>query len=292
LSDFEIFYIDKRNLTEFSVLMTDNEFDIALKNNDIYVGARIFGIPVAYSRISFRNSDTAVISYLFVVAKYRRRGLATQILHEILQNNSIKFVNKFLVEYRKEKNKHSAIEIFLENNGFCDKKLISVVCRTDFRILDAKWFDKVSIPEKFKVVKWSEVEDDLKENLCNDSQKDDWERLRLSPFSDDCKDYFDLNSLCIIYENNIIGWNITTKINEKTIRYSNLYVRSKYKKLGYSIALLGQAIKIQQKYRPDMDCGLWCASAENRQMVNFITRRMFPYVDYIKYEYRMTYKKN
>jgi GNAT superfamily N-acetyltransferase len=286
MDDFEVIFLQKDNISEFLCLMTDHEFEQAVTNNDICVGARIFGVPAGFGRLSFRNENTVVLSYLFVSPKYRRKGLGKKILDKLMKNEFVKDFSDICVEYRMEKGKINSVDCFLAELGFNNKRIVSVICRTDFRILDAEWFRSVRIPENFRIVKWSELDSSLKEKLKQDPERHDWENLRLSPFSQDCRDYFDLNSIAILDGDNIIGWNITTKINEKTVRYSNLYVRPKYTKLGYSIALLHKAISIQKKYRPDMDCGLWCAWAENRQMVNFITRRMSPHVDYIKYEYR------
>ena len=283
---FEISRIEKKDIENFRIFLTDNEYREAVDTFDrseIY-GAFKFFIPVGYLRIFKKYKDRYCLNYLFVAKKHRKNGLGDLFIRKTLEILNRDNITELLTEYTTVPEYDKPVDKLLDKHGFSDPELLSGICYTDRRILRSPWLRRARIPEKYKVIQWDKVEKNIKERLKVDHEKEDWENDNLSPFNDENKDYIPQLSFCILDDDNVLGWIITTLANKETTRYGNIYIRKKYRGNGYSFALLYKALLKQDELFPDIPYGLWRFPANNQERVNFNNRRMGSYLISLKHK--------
>lgn len=91
-----------------------------------------------------------------------------------------------------------------------------------------------------------------------------------------------INSFLLKKENNIIGWIITHRLNESTIRYSALYVETEYRFTGIAIKLLIDAMKTQKQAIENHHLALIAVFDLNTHQTSsiwqqFVNKRLKPY---------------
>ena len=102
----------------------------------------------------------------------------------------------------------------------------------------------------------------------------------LSPWSDE-EIIEPLNSLGLRYEDQVVGWMITHRVAENTIRYTKMFVRKDLQSLGRAISLLAKAIKLQLETREDSKA-VFTVFADNTEMIRFVNKRLAPYLNSIR----------
>ncbi len=288
MSSFTILPVSGSELAHFRLFMKDEEFRKAKSDGNICLGAYKFSCPAGYIRIT-KEPDCISVGYIFVAEVYRRKGLGRDLLEYVTKLYADEHTENMKIKYfRNEYEDRKSLEYFLENTGWSEPEVLERICITDRRILRAPWIRRAKIPDGFKVYLWHTTDASLREFLKNDPEREDWEKDNLSPFNEQSRDYIPQLSFCIVKDDYIIGWLITTEARPGIARYGNLYIRREYRGLGLSFALLSKAFAIQDKELPEYPEGIWKYSTRNTERVNFNTRRMAPYVKEIHHHLQRT----
>ena len=79
------------------------------------------------------------------------------------------------------------------------------------------------------------------------------------------------------HQGEVVGWNIVHRIAVDTVRYSALYVRPDLQPAGRAIPLLATAVR-QQIQERQVTKGIFIVLLDNAAMVNFVHRRLTPYL--------------
>lgn len=145
------------------------------------------------------------------------------------------------------------------------------------------WLSKnYHFPENFTLFFWSELTEKEKNELRR--RENQWNfPSEISPFINEENIEY-ANSLGLRVGDRIIGWAITHRLDESTIRYSSLYIQPEYKFRGFSIQLLIHSMKMQKDLIAKGHPAIWAVFDLNLRQTDqiwqhFIERRLAPYAD-------------
>ncbi len=220
----------------------------------------------------------AEVLSLFVIPEYRGQGIGNELF--VALETEIRAKNCRQIDLIYIPNQTViALEKILQKNGWSEPKVRMLVCITDPKNLkDLTWLnlDK-KLPEDYEIFPWRELTSKERKTIEELQEKSPWYPDILSPFTEE--DIIEpINSLGLKYNHQVVGWMITHRISENTIRYTKLFVKEELQSIGRGIALLGRAIKLQINH-PEINQGSFTVQVENEKMVNFTERRLKPYLD-------------
>lgn len=218
------------------------------------------------------ESQTGEIISLFVAPECRHQGIGTAItslLEKGLAKNGCRQVS---LSYQKTVITDQSLEPMLRKLNW-DKPQIKYLLgqTTTDKISPAPWLHKYPLSAAFTVFPWSEVTAEERQKILLEGGYPE----SLSPFGDEPR-IEPLNSLGLRYNGEVVGWMICHRVAPDTIRYSALYVRERFQKLGRGISLLAEAIKRQ--IASPVAYYNFAVSAENPQMLQFVNRRLKRYL--------------
>jgi uncharacterized protein (TIGR03032 family) len=246
-------------------------FGISATIDSQMIGMVIAEILPASETIS---STSAEILSLFVVPAHRHQGIGT-LLVAYLENHLVKQgCTQVGIAYQSSEITTLALEPLLQKCGWLAPQTTFFLGQTvTEKIARAPWLQKYPLPEKFEIFPWSELTAEEKQSIL--ARKEYPEML--SPFKDEAR-IEPLNSLGLRYQNEIVGWIVTHRVAEDTIRYSTLFILPKFQRMGRGISLLASAIKRQvSSFVPQYK---FAVSRENAPMLQFVRRHLRSYLTY------------
>jgi hypothetical protein len=86
-----------------------------------------------------------------------------------------------------------------------------------------------------------------------------------------------INSLGLRYKGKLVGWVITSRMNEETIRYSALYIAEEFQRFGYIIKLLSDSIELQRASKVPVGMFEINLKLSDTHWKSFIKKRLTPY---------------
>jgi len=243
----------------------------------IAIGASLMQQPFGLALAEIQNdSRAAKILSLFVKPRYRRLGVGTALLAQLEETLSHKGCTKAEIVYTSGNPSTAALERLLQKLNWTPPQPRMLLCKsTTEKIVAAPWLYRYSLPSEFTILPWFELTLAQRRRIQLRQNQQRWYPDALTPFHDENK-LEPLNSLCLIYQTEVVGWMITHRIASNMIRYTSLFVRQDLQKLGRAIPMLTEAIKRQ--VNSEVFYGIWTVSIDNRRMVNFVNRRLAPYM--------------
>ncbi|MEO0012915.1 MAG: hypothetical protein RLZZ535_1304 [Cyanobacteriota bacterium] len=88
--------------------------------------------------------------------------------------------------------------------------------------------------------------------------------------------YEPLNSMCLRYKNDIVGWLITHCINNNTIRYTCTFVQKELQAFGLMFPLCIEAVK-RHAIEFSNHKASWATPVSHESMISFAQRNLAPY---------------
>ncbi len=234
-------------------------------------------LGLAIGEIDYKQNIGQVLS-LFVIPEYRRQGIGNELL--IALETEIRGKNCQQIDLIYIPNKTViALEKILQKNGWSEPKarmLIGLGERETIKNMPWLSLDQ-KLPPGYEIFPWRELTSKERKTIQELQKKSPWYPDILSPFSEE--DIIEpINSLGLRYNHQVVGWMITHRISENTIRYTALFVREELQSIGRGIALVARAIKLQINH-PEINQGSFTVLIENEKMVKFTERRFKPYLD-------------
>jgi GNAT superfamily N-acetyltransferase len=218
------------------------------------------------------ESQTGEIISLFVAPECRHQGIGTaqvRILEKGLAKNRCRQVS---VSYQRTDITDRSLEPMLRKLNWEPPQMNYLLGQTTTdKISQAPWLHKYPLPAALTVFPWSEVTAEERQQILQQGGYPE----SLSPFGNDPR-IEPLNSLGLRYNGEVVGWMICHRVAPDTIRYSVLYVWERFQKLGRGISLMAEAIKRQ--IASPVGYYNFAVSAEHPQMLQFVKRRLAPYL--------------
>jgi GNAT superfamily N-acetyltransferase len=228
-----------------------------------------------------QNQKIATILSVFVVPEHRGCGLGKSLLtymeEELIQLGCLQ-VNVVYVS----NSSTPYWEKILQKCNWSTPQVRMLVCScliANFK--DAAWLKLANtLPSAYTIFPWVELTNQERESIQEQQATSSWYPEILSPWSEE-EIIEPLNSLGLRYEDQVVGWMITHRVAEDTIRYTKMFVREDLQRLGRAISLLAKAIKLQLETKEDSKA-VCTVFAENAEMIRFVDKRLAPHLNSIR----------
>lgn len=217
-------------------------------------------------------SLSASIISCYVAPNHRHQSIGTTLIGNLEKELKKVGCQRVEISYKSSELTALALEPLLKNKGWLPPETTFLLAQTTTqKIAEAPWLHKYPLPDSFTVFPWSEITAHERQAILQQGEYPN----PLNPFSDESR-IEPLNSLGLCHNGEVIGWMITHRVAPNTIRYSSLFVRKKYQKLGRGISLLAASIKLQ--IDSEIENGTFSVAADNEPMLSFLNRHLRPYL--------------
>jgi GNAT superfamily N-acetyltransferase len=259
----------------------------------IAIGVELNSQPIGLILATYGNSSDGCTIYakilsFFVVPSYRCQGLGKTLLDKMATELQKRRCSEVSLSYL-ESPTSTSLEKILKNFHWSTPKVTALVCyATRTKLKQASQPHLIEYLEKlerklsanYTIFPWRDLTAQERASIESQMQTNSLTR-RFNPFIEASKIEL-LNSLGLRYEDRVIGWMITHRIAADTIRYSQLFVEPEFQPLSRSILMLIKSILIHVEKAPEVTTATWRTEINNTAMVNFIYRRLAPYLDEIR----------
>jgi GNAT superfamily N-acetyltransferase len=230
------------------------------------------------------GGKSAEVVSLFVKAKFRRRGIATELLRQaetILQEMRC---SKLTLIYYSGKAITSAVEAFLHREGWSVPEIEGKVYQTDARIAAASWIRKTGMPSGMQSFYWHEISEEEKARL--GKLEGSLYPAFLSPFKSNLP-LEESNSLGLRIRGETVGWCMTYRIAKDTLLYDSVYISPEFRLSGCAFMLVAQSISIQLECK--IPHAIFAVNHQSPYMGKMLDRWLAPYTTGIS-ERKAAYK--
>lgn len=245
----------------------------------IAIGASLIQQPIGLALAQIESESegrVAKVLSLFVKQRYRNSGIATALMAELEAQLLAKGCNKVKLVYMSGKPSTPILEKLLTKLNWQQSRSRMLVCRsTTAKIATAPWLQKYRLASAYTLLPWIDLVPQSKQKIVQQQSQKKWYPETLSPFKQQHQ-LEPLNSLCLLYRGDVVGWMITHRIDPTTIRYTSLFIREDLQKVGRAIPMLAAAIARQVE--SEVVNGIWTVELDNDRMLQFVKRRLAPYL--------------
>lgn len=277
--------VDLNNLRLFQSFTT-SPFNTMLGDpekldNLIAIGVTHKSIPVGLGILQKKPEIfSAQFVSLFIKKEHRHQHLGTRTL-KMLEEELLKEP----INYRQIT---SVYPISAPTAPFFEKILLNQQWEVNESIFGGKipnnvkfpWITKkLRIHSDFEIFKWKDLSANERQYII-DKQQRGWFTAEFNPFDKEL-DVEYLNSLGLKHKGDIIGWQITHRIQPDVIQYWCLFIDPSVQKTGIGMQLLAEAIRIQVEAYPPLiyGCFFFRQGRVNTlpQWENFFQKKLAPY---------------
>lgn len=271
LNETRIKDFEKLTYTEYRPLLYKVGCDSAV----VAFGALCYPAqPIGLILGELKKNGHMQIHTIFIKPKYRRFGIATALIKDMelaaVTNKCPDISFGFIHD-------NPFHEIFIKLLQKCGWDLPAetemLLYKLDMENLieaDAPQFTLMELPAYFTVSNWNELE--KKEFEYIKSGYGIWYPEPTSPFLE-VERVDPLNSIFLRDENSqIIGWNITHRLDSETMLYRNVFVKEEFQLMGYAMLIMGETI--WRQYERGIYKLMFCVHVRNKTMVKIINRFM------------------
>ncbi|MBA2369761.1 MAG: GNAT family N-acetyltransferase [Candidatus Protochlamydia sp.] len=288
------FLYDDANQTLYGdlILPSAKEELMKVNKNDgffVCIEARVAGeiVGLALARFYFENRGAHLYS-LFVKETQRCQGIGLALfkyLEETLVKNEKATVIAF--DFLDELLYAPAIEKILAHQQWSTPSVYLMRCYFDKTFNPDWWTRPARLPEGMEFFLWKDLT--LQDRNAVEAMKNNNEFLSpLWPFHEEERiDFF--TSVGLRQHHQIVGWNITHRVDPVTLRFSILFIRKEFQFTGLSIQLLVESLRLMRVVLDEGDPAI-LAYLELRlkhitpSWLRFVNRRLVPHTSKIEYK--------
>lgn len=259
----------------------DNKNPYGVSNTtQIAIAATAQGIPVGLLLASEMNYlHFAELYSIFVAEAHRHQGIAAQML-SLFETELKKLSCTFVTLVYSEKDPTASyLEKLLKKFEWSSPRLFGIHCSFDVPAFNAPWYRKpYTLSKEFELFPWVELKTKEKEKLLRQYEQGVF-GSSVTPFGEEEAKIESINSLGLRYRDEVIGWMVTHRIAEDTIRYSSFFVQKAFQYQKEVIILLCKSIQLQQASSVRWGVLEINVSQVEPSWLWFVRRRLIPYAD-------------
>lgn len=242
----------------------------------VAVGALWGNQPVGMALGQVRLNNCGALLSLSVDGPFRRRGIGTALVRDFEAALRDRECTRVEAQYVLGTTGTYRFERTLQRCGWPVSGGRRHSFALDGKILSAPWFRNATLPLDYHIAPWQTVTPDERRMLTEAHASNPWVPEHLQPHLFESP-LDEATSLVLRRAGTIIGWTLTSAVDEGTVHYRNVYVRPSCNRVGKTfaaLALIAEAVRRQAAARGVRSRGLFDVSADNRAFLRFIGRHL------------------
>lgn len=281
LNNNEAFFLSRMTFPSYVELLKNVEDE-----NTIAIQVVLNYKSIAMILCKEQKQNQWEILSVFTEKKYRNAGVATSLLSHTVEVLTSLDAKNIFVKYMTNKPNTAIINRLLDGAGFETMKKRQLDIQCSKMILQAPWIKTLYNPAKnFSIKLWHNLSKSEREDIKTSQQKNRWIPEYLVPFIYETgheKQY----SRALLYNDEVVGWSITHKLDSKTIRFTCSFIRED---LQHYMQLMPLIIHtVEDIIKDGFEYGIWAVKVEERKMIAFSSRQMVSYSSWHGYSVSRT----
>ncbi|MFC5469191.1 GNAT family N-acetyltransferase [Cohnella suwonensis] len=239
----------------------------------IAIGAMLFGKPIGlvwgkyWARYGYGQIKT-----IFVIDKYRRRGIGGSLLREMELAFEQLGCKEMRFDYRHDQARSLIWErLFQQTDWSHTYGSLHTFTVSVSQLMELEWVRRQRLPERFSFMTWSELK--AEEQAFIEAGKDVWYPASMTPLHKETSKTVNL-SVGLRYGADIIGWMIIHEHDEDTVIGDRMYVRQPFQAQGRAVSAMIEAVR--RIAEAGFRFARFDVSGNNKQMLRFVERKMKP----------------
>lgn len=181
------------------------------------------------------------ILHIEVSPQHRNQHIGTTLIGEVQKEALKQGAKIFSFIYTQDTPETPIIEKILKNNHWQGTRPFLIRCNFDALTFDTEWVHaNFRYPKGFKEFSWKYLNEKDRVELNRKQHQGHFPAI-ISPFKEE-KNIEPMNSLGLRYEGHVVGWLITHRMDQDTIRYSSLFIERPFHFHGIAMKLLASSI--------------------------------------------------
>jgi GNAT superfamily N-acetyltransferase len=235
------------------------------------------------------GTDSAWIYSLYVAPAYRNLGLAKRLMQHLERDLRARGLHRMSVGYLTGPATTAHFERLLSADAWAAPKPDRIVCRCDYRALNAEWMLRPpKLPSDYEIFAWSDLPSEERAAFVASGARQYWIHPMLDPFKSDRPREF--NSVGMRYRGQLVGWVLTERFNEETLLYSCSYMRPDLQRRARIVPLYVEAVRRHAERPALFPKAVWMVPFTFPAMVAFVRRRIGAHAESVE-EYRVATKE-
>jgi predicted GNAT family acetyltransferase len=232
-------------------------------------------VGLVLAQIKSHNHSIEVLS-LYVKSDLRGKGMADVLLAHLEKESLKRGFKNIDISYTTGQSSTIALEKLLKKRDWEKPKTRQFIYKCDRKMLEAPWLhQKYNLPSGFSLFLWKDITSGEKQKIMERQEAEKWIPQDLVPFQYE-KSFEPLNSMGLRYQERIVGWLITHRIIDNTIRYTCGFVQKELQAFGLIFPLYIEAAKRQASFFPSYKAS-WAVPIAHKSMISFAQRNLAPY---------------
>ena len=225
------------------------------------------GAPAGLALARIDSAEAATVLSVGVGFPWRRHGIGGALLAGMEEELRTRGCRTAECVYVAGNPSTSAVERLLQRRGWATPAPRTLICRAYRTVMNtAPWLTHPPPLDGATIFPWAEL-----------NQR---ERTALDP--EIPPDFEPANSLGLHFEGEVAGWIITHRVARSLLRYTRLFVKPELRGSRRGVALVAASARRHPVESGEGDeMGIWNVSMDNQPMLNFVHRRMEPYLSRI-----------
>ncbi|MCB1094226.1 MAG: GNAT family N-acetyltransferase [Verrucomicrobiales bacterium] len=231
------------------------------------------------------NPAPPTLFSVFVDPAFRNQGVGTRLMEDFHKEVAERGGDVIRVKYMTGKEATAYFERILQKTGWEEPTPRMAAIKADLlqiRAMDPPWLRERRISPRFKIIPWSAVTEEQKQNLRLSHEKDHWIAEDLVPWMHEAH-YDPVSSCALLRDGELAAWVINHHMRDGTTRFTCSFAHPKLQRLGVVLWLYKEAVdRAEEKGRR---FGTWTVPLHHPAMHAFAMRWMKPCSVYCRETY-------
>ena len=232
--------------------------------------------PAGLGLARLAGKDAEILS-VFAARDFRHEGIGTALLTELEENLRARGAARARLSYNTASPCASYLERILDKLDWAKPAPSMLLAQAGDEIMQAPWFGARRFPSGFEIFPWSALTEGERTAMEESQAASPWAPDNLWPFQYE-HDLEPSNSLGLRRKGEVVGWIITNRIAEKTVRYTSAFIREEYRRPGRTFILISEAVRRQAQTLGNDSLGTFGVWMEQGAMVRLMERKLVPWL--------------
>jgi len=230
------------------------------------------------------GADETILLSIFVLPRFRRRGIALELMQKTLTNCEKHGIRHISASYMTGQNSTQTLEnIFNKTCWTIPQTRMMVLHASLESIKTVPWLNRrkrtqyrYTLPVSYEVLPWAQVTVAERAVISESNLQEPWIDPNFNPF--DLEESFEPKTSVALRVNGVIsGWLLTHAI-KGNLRLTCLFIKRNFRGSGGMLLLLDAVIARMPE--AGFSVSIWSILSSNNDMVDFVYKRVQPYTTF------------